>query len=169
MPISAIVSESNSNNLDAKIWSHLDPASPGNPMYAIHYDLRGQALLPGSRMTNLRELQKELEDFAARRDWDQFHTPENLAASLVVESSELLEIFNWSLSQDASSKQELVTRSRQRISDELADVFLIALRLADVLQIDLVDAAETKLRKNAEKYPIEKARGRNLKYTELDD
>lgn len=105
-----------------------------------------------------------LRRFAARRDWDQFHTPKNLAMGLCVEAAELAEIFLW-LTPEQSGR--LAPRQRRRLQEELADVYLYLVRLADRCGIDLERAARAKLRRNARKYPVAKARGSARKYTEF--
>jgi dCTP diphosphatase len=112
----------------------------------------------------LIELRDALRTFAAARDWDQFHSPKNLAAALSVEAAELLEHFQW-LSEPAS--RELPAAQRVAVSHEMADVLLYLVRLADKLDIDLAAAAAAKLELNAAKYPVEKSRGSSRKYTEL--
>lgn len=109
-------------------------------------------------------LQSALRDFARERDWEQFHSPKNLAAALAVEAAELLEIFQWLTEAQSASLSERQSAAAQ---EELADVFLYVLRLADRLGIDLVEAAHRKMALNAEKYPVDRARGRADKYTEL--
>jgi NTP pyrophosphatase (non-canonical NTP hydrolase) len=105
-----------------------------------------------------------LRRFAAERDWDQFHSPKNLAAALTVEAAELLEHFQWLTEEQSRSLPE---DKRIAVSHELADVFLYLLQIADKLQIDLVAAAEQKLELNASKYPAAQARGTSRKYSEL--
>ncbi len=105
-----------------------------------------------------------LRQFAKERDWDQFHSPRNLAAALTVEASEVLEHFQWS--PDGQSN-ELPKETLEKVALELADVFLYLIRLADKLEIDLIDAAHRKLRINAQKYPVALAKGSSKKYTEL--
>ena len=112
----------------------------------------------------LQELINSLREFARERDWDQFHSPKNLASALTVESAELLEHFQW-LTEAQSS--ELSTEKRVAVGEEMADVFLYLLRLSDQLNIDLIDAAKLKLKLNATKYPVDKSRGTSKKYTEL--
>jgi dCTP diphosphatase len=112
----------------------------------------------------LAELAGALRAFAAERDWEQFHTPKNLAAALAVEASEVLEHFQWLTPEQSAALPE---EERARVALELADVLLYLLRLADGLDIDLVAAAQRKLAINAEKYPVDKARGSARKYTEL--
>lgn len=112
----------------------------------------------------LVELRDALRRFAAERDWDQFHSPKNLAIALSVEAGELLERFQW-LSEAES--QSLSPTERSRVEQEMADVLLYLIRLADRLKVDLAAAAREKMRINAEKYPVDKARGKSKKYTEL--
>lgn len=109
-------------------------------------------------------LQSALREFARERDWEQFHSPKNLAAALSVEAAELLEIFQWLTEVQSGS---LTERQSAAAQEELADVFLYVLRLADRLGVDLVQAAHRKMVLNAEKYPADRARGRADKYTEL--
>lgn len=112
----------------------------------------------------LADLRLKLRRFAAERDWDQFHSPKNLAMALSVEAAELLEHFQW-LSDAASATLEPETRAK--VSEELADVLLYLVRLADKLDVDLAVAASEKLKLNASKYPADKARGNSKKYSEL--
>ena len=112
----------------------------------------------------MQELQTALRRFAEERDWGQFHTPKNLAASLSIEAAEVLEHFQW-LTDEQS--QNLSPEQRDKVALEIADVLLYLLQLADKLQIDPVAAAKNKLALNAEKYPADKARGSSRKYTEL--
>jgi dCTP diphosphatase len=119
---------------------------------------------PKSSQDPIEGLRDKLRLFAAERDWDQFHSPKNLAIALSVEAAELLEHFQW-LS-DAESAA-LAPEKRVKIREELADVLLYLIRLADKLDIDLSTAAADKLSVNAQKYPIQKAHGSNKKYTEF--
>jgi len=116
---------------------------------------------PVDDLLNLRD---ELRRFAAERDWDQFHSPKNVAIALSVETSELLEHFQW-LTEEQSRllPQEQLTAVRK----EMADVLLYLVRLADKLNVNLIEAAQSKLLENAQKYPVEKARGSSKKYTNL--
>ncbi len=109
-------------------------------------------------------LRDKLRQFAAEREWDQFHSPKNLAMALSVEAAELLEHVQW-LS-DAESAA-LAPEKRVKIREELADVLLYLIRLADKLDVNLATAAADKLSVNAQKYPVQKARGSSKKYTEL--
>ena len=119
---------------------------------------------PGGNHDPLVDLRNELRRFAADRDWDQFHTPKNLAIALSVEAAELLEHFQWV--SDAESAA-LAPEARAKIREELADVLLYLVRLADKLDVELTTAAADKIRINAIKYPVEKCRGSRKKYTEL--
>ena len=106
-----------------------------------------------------------LRAFAAERDWDQFHTPKNLATSISVEAAELLEIFQWSRGQ--SGWHEVVDPSvRVMVEEELADILLYVIRFADKAGIDLATIAHHKIVTNAQKYPAEKFRGSDRKYDE---
>jgi NTP pyrophosphatase (non-canonical NTP hydrolase) len=112
----------------------------------------------------LAVLRDSLRRFAEERDWDQYHSPKNLAAALCVEAAELLEHFQW-LSEDAS--KSLSSDQLARVSEELADVLNYLIRLADKLNVDLLAVATNKIALNARKYPIDKARGSSRKYTDL--
>jgi dCTP diphosphatase len=112
----------------------------------------------------LLELRDALRHFASDRDWDKFHSPKNLAIALSVEAAELLEHFQW-LSDAESADLSVATRIKVR--EELADVLLYLIRLADKLNVELANAAAEKIQANAAKYPVEKARGSSKKYTDL--
>lgn len=114
--------------------------------------------------TDLQQLQAELRKFAKDRDWDQFHSPKNLAAALSVEAAELLEHFQW-LTEEQS--KALPQDRLDQVGEEIADVLLYLVRLSDKLGIDPMEAAKRKLIRNAEKYPIDRAKGSIKKYTEL--
>lgn len=113
---------------------------------------------------DLDDLRDALRRFARERDWDQFHSPKNLASALVVEAAELLECFQW-LTEEQS--RALSDDDKRKVTEELADVFLYLIRLADKLDADLLEGARDKIARNAEKYPVEKARGNAKKYTDL--
>jgi len=122
------------------------------------------AKLQGEDKTALRRLRERLRVFASARDWTQFHSPKNLAIALSVEAAELLEHFQW-----ISDKDSLDMQSAKigKIEEEMADVLLYLIRLADILNVDLVQAADRKIEANSQKYPIEKSRRHAKKYTEL--
>ena len=112
----------------------------------------------------LEQLRQRLDAFAAERDWDQFHNPKNLAMALAGEVGELLEHFQWLTADEAA---HLPPATRDAVALECADVLLFLLRLADKLDIDLAAAAHKKLELNAQKYPVEKSRGKATKYDKL--
>jgi dCTP diphosphatase len=114
--------------------------------------------------TGLTQLRDALRQFAAERDWDQFHSPKNLAAALAVEAAELLERFQW-LTEDES--RQLSSADLVRVREEMADVLNYLVRLADKLDVDLLDAARDKIKLNALKYPADKSRGSARKYSEI--
>ncbi len=114
-------------------------------------------------MSELIKLRDELREFAAERDWDQFHSPKNLASALAVEAAELLEPFQW-LTEDQS--RSLDEKRRAAVADELADVQIYLIRLADKLDIDLLQAVRAKMVRNAEKYPVESFKGSARKYSD---
>lgn len=107
---------------------------------------------------SLEDVQRELREFVAERDWAQFHSPENLAKSIAIEAGELLEEFQWGAPSDDT---------RENVRDELADVLTYCILLADALDADPVEVIRSKLAKTREKYPVDKARGRSAKYDEL--
>ncbi|MDZ4655049.1 MAG: nucleotide pyrophosphohydrolase [Coriobacteriia bacterium] len=112
----------------------------------------------------LNELTQRIVEFRDERDWRQFHSPRNLAASISIEAAELLEVFQWSSDETVA---EDVEKRRGEIEEELADVLIYALLLAHDTGIDPVAAIERKIAANDAKYPAEKARGSRAKYTEL--
>lgn len=99
---------------------------------------------------------KEIIEFNKERDWDQFHSPENLAKSIAIEAGELLECFQWNNNYD-----------KEKICEELADVVNYCIVMADQLHVDLEQIVLDKLEKNRQKYPVEKAKGTSKKYNEL--
>jgi NTP pyrophosphatase (non-canonical NTP hydrolase) len=115
-------------------------------------------------MTRLDQLAEQLRRFAQERDWDQFHSPKNLAMALTVEAAELQELFQW-LTEEQS--KALGGETLEAVKEELADVLLYTIRMAQVLGVELLAAAEEKMVKNAAKYPAEKARGNSKKYDRL--
>jgi NTP pyrophosphatase (non-canonical NTP hydrolase) len=112
---------------------------------------------------DIQALQAQLRAFAQARDWEQFHTPKNLATALAVEAAELLEPFQW-LRDDESRQLQDKPLEYAKVREEIADVFIYLLRLADRLDIDLEQAVAEKIQKNGEKYPIALARGNAVKY-----
>lgn len=104
----------------------------------------------------MKDITKEVMDFVTERDWDQFHTPENLAKSISIEAGELLECFQWSDDFDMTN-----------VCDELADVLTYCIMMADKLGVELEDIIRSKLEKTKAKYPVEKCRGISAKYNKL--
>ena len=119
---------------------------------------------PMQSADSLEQLRLKLAQFSSERDWDQFHSPKNLAMALVVEAGELVEHFQW-LSPDESVN--LVAADKCEVAMEMADVLMFLVRLADKLDVDLIEVADQKLERNHLKYPVEKARGRATKYDKL--
>ncbi|HUA13253.1 MAG TPA: nucleotide pyrophosphohydrolase [Candidatus Sulfotelmatobacter sp.] len=115
-------------------------------------------------MGEIKDLQKKVIDFRDKRNWKQFHSAKELAVSLVIEASELLENFRWL---KESEVEERVKSSKQELSDELGDILYHVLMIAYDLDIDLGVALREKLKKNAKKYPVSKAKGVNTKYDKL--
>ena len=111
-------------------------------------------------------LQAALARFARERDWEPVHAPKNLVMALTAEVGELNELFQW-LSEDASRAVARDAATARRVRDELADVLIYLVRLAAVLEVDLGEAVATKLAANALKYPVDRARGRAVKYDAL--
>ena len=116
--------------------------------------------------TTVAELRARVLAFVHERDWEQFHSPKNLSMALAAESGELMEHFLWAESK-ASAAVLGDPKKRRAIEDELADVVIYALEFANISGIDLAAAIEAKMAANAKKYPVEKAKGRADKYTEL--
>ena len=113
----------------------------------------------------LQHLAEQLREFAAARDWEQFHSPKNLAMALSVEVAEIVEHFQWQTQQQS---RELDGAKRDEVEQELADALIYLVRLADQLGVDLLEAAERKLALNEAKYPAERVRGSPRKYSEYD-
>lgn len=109
-------------------------------------------------MSDLKELQEAIVKFTQERDWDQFHNGKDLALALSIEASELNEAFLWKDAKDVKV---------EKVKEELADIFNYAILLADKYDLDIKQIVMDKLRRNAEKYPVEKAYGSAKKYTEL--
>ena len=116
----------------------------------------------GDRATTIQELKDTVQAFVRERDWERFHSPKNLSMALSAEAAELMEHFLW----DTLEASEETAR-KEEVADELADILLYLLEFANMTGIDISDAVASKVKKNAEKYPVEKAKGNALKYTEL--
>jgi NTP pyrophosphatase (non-canonical NTP hydrolase) len=115
-------------------------------------------------MSDLDKLKKLVIDFRDDRDWKQFHNPKGLALSLVLESAEFMEHFQWKSPQEV---QKHLKANKVAVSEELADVFYWVLLIANDLEIDIDAALRYKMKQNENKYPIAKAKGKHTKYTEL--
>lgn len=120
----------------------------------------------GEKKMDLKKLNSEIEKFVLDRDWDQFHSVKNLSMALNVESSELMEIFQW-LTEEQSNNVKNDPKLLGKVEDEVADIFVYLLRIVAKNNIDLEQAVLRKLKKNAEKYPVDKSRGNAKKYDEL--
>ena len=112
-------------------------------------------------MKNLEAIRIRLREFSDARDWDQFHSPKNLSMALSVEVSELVECFQWLTEEQSRS---LIAEQQAAVIDEIADVQMYLILLADKLGVDIPTAIEQKIKKNEEKYPIEKVKGNSKKY-----
>jgi|TARA_B100001964_G_C14082967_1_gene531198 NTP pyrophosphatase (non-canonical NTP hydrolase) len=111
---------------------------------------------------NIKEIQEKLSKFAEERDWDQFHSPKNLVMALTSEVGELTELFQWLTEGQSSIKDD--SSKTDEIRQEIADIFIYLLRLADKLDIDIEEAVREKIEINAKKYPIDLAKGNATKY-----
>lgn len=116
--------------------------------------------------TTVADLKSRVLAFVRARDWEQFHSPKNLSMALAAETGELMEHFLWT-TPEQSKAVAADPAKRGKIADELADVVIYALEFANITGLDLTAAIETKMAANAEKYPVEKSRGRSDKYNEL--
>ena len=117
-------------------------------------------------MQSLEQIKIRLREFAAERDWDQFHSPKNLAMALIVEAAELVEHFQW-LTEDQS--QTLPAEKLAEVEQEIADIQIYLIRLADKLGVDMEKAVNAKIELNEKKYPADKVRGSAVKYSDCDD
>lgn len=109
------------------------------------------------------KLEKKINAFRDERDWRQFHNEKDLAISISLEAAELLELFQW------NSSEETTQTKRNELEDELADIMIYSMMLASNLDLDVEEIILNKLKKNNEKYPVEKSRGNKEKYTDLND
>ena len=123
--------------------------------------------MPIGRYPSMNDLQRVtamIRKFRDERDWMQFHHPKEMAAGIAIEAAELMELFLWKTEQEQT---QIVEAKREQIEEELADIGMFLFELSDNLNVDLLAAIEAKIEKNAEKYPVEKSKGRSAKYTEL--
>lgn len=115
-------------------------------------------------MTEVKEITEKIKKFRDERDWMQFHDPKNMAVSVILEASELLEHFQWKTTEEV---EKYARQNQAEIKDEIADIALYLFELADNLGINLIEAMDQKLKKNEMKYPVEKAKGKHTKYNKL--
>jgi NTP pyrophosphatase (non-canonical NTP hydrolase) len=137
---------------------HLD-ASIGNSYRLKYFTGRTK----GKVVNELEELRVLVSNFASERDWDQFHSPKNLSMALIVEAAELVEQFQWMKQSDS---RQLSNDKLEAVEEELADILVYLIRIADQLGIDLNNAARKKIASNGVKYPVDQVRGSSRKYTE---
>lgn len=112
--------------------------------------------------TTIDELKKAVDSFVKEREWQQFHSPKNLSMAIAIEAAELMEEFRFITGQESI---EMVQQHKEKISHELADIVIATLSFCNLYDVDLSTAIEKKLQHNAEKYPIDKAKGSNKKYS----
>lgn len=117
--------------------------------------------------TTLQELKEELRAFRDEREWEQFHKPKDLAMSITVEASELLELFLWLDEEEVQKRMDEDETFRNKVHEEIGDVFITAYMFAIRTGLDISDVVREKLKKTAKKYPVEKAKGVSTKYTDL--
>jgi len=115
-------------------------------------------------MSEINEITEKIIQFRDERDWMQFHDPKNMAVSIILEASELLEHFQWKTSEEVEA---YIKTHKADVQDEIADIAMYLFELADNLGISLIGAMEEKLKKNEMKYPIEKVKGKHTKYNKL--
>lgn len=115
-------------------------------------------------MGDINELTRRIIAFRDVRDWKQFHNPKDLSLSLVLEAGEVMEHFQW---KNSKEMEEYVKTHKEHIGKELADVLYWILLMSYDLKIDILDALDKKIKENEEKYPVEKAKGKHLKYNKL--
>lgn len=115
-------------------------------------------------MNPIKKIIQDIIKFRDERDWKQFHDPKNMAISIILEASELLEHFQWKTKTEV---EKYILENKEDIEDEIADIAIYLFELADNLKVDIIPAMQRKLHKNSQKYPVEKARGKHTKYTRL--
>jgi NTP pyrophosphatase (non-canonical NTP hydrolase) len=117
--------------------------------------------------STIEELKQQIQSFCEAREWDQFHNPKDLAIGISTESCELLDIFRFK-SMDQIQELFMNAKSKEHIEEEVADTLFFLLRFAQMNHLDLYQCVQDKLNKNNKKYPVEKIKGKNLKYTEIE-
>ncbi len=105
------------------------------------------------------ELSRKIREFCRTRDWERYHTPKNLSMSIAIESAELMEIFQW-LTAEESAPNKIAQKMKSAIEDEIADIMIYSIRIAQVLDFDPLKAIEKKIEKNNLKYPVDKSKGK---------
>jgi dCTP diphosphatase len=115
-------------------------------------------------MSEIHQITEKIKKFRDERDWMQFHDPKNMAVSIILEASELLEHFQWKTTEEVEAYAK---KNHAEINDEIADIALYLFELADNLGINLINSMEEKLKTNEMKYPVAKARGKHTKYNKL--
>jgi len=115
-------------------------------------------------MNDIKTITSKIKKFRDEREWMQFHDPKNMAISILIEASELMEHFQWKTKEEV---QQYLKNNKDEVEEEIADIAMYLFELADNLGINLIKAMEKKLEKNAKKYPVAKAKGTAKKYTEL--
>lgn len=115
-------------------------------------------------MDDLKTLQKQLRKFNKDRDWDKYHNPKDLAISISLEATELLEHFQWKTTEES---ERYIKDNKEEVAAELADILKYSLYMAGLLKVDLVKAAIKKLEKDSQKYPPEKIKGNYVKYNKI--
>lgn len=113
----------------------------------------------------IEEIKSKLKEFAQMRDWEQFHSPKNLAMALSVEAAELLENFQWMTEKQS---EKLSPQRQAAVAFELADIFIFLLRISDQLNVDLIEITKRKMELNNKRYPVDKVKGSSKKYNEYD-
>jgi NTP pyrophosphatase (non-canonical NTP hydrolase) len=131
----------------------------------IYYTMKLEIKLSEGVMSNLNDIKKEIVEFIKERNWEQFHTPKNLAIAIGAEAGELLECFQWKTDEDIKTMIE--TKEVEKMSDEIADIVIYSISLCNSMNIDLDRAILEKIKKNGIKYPVEKCIGSSKKYSEL--
>ncbi len=119
------------------------------------------------KTTTIEEVRKLTRKLVAERDWDRLHTLKDLGMDISVESSELLELFLWKTEEEIREKLTHDTSYKKHVEEELSDVFISAMLMANKLNLDIATIVKSKIEEIAQKYPVEKCKGKNLKYTEL--
>ena len=132
----------------------------------VNHNFKAEPSVMRDGETHLQDIKDRVLAFAKERDWEQFHAPKNLSMAIAAEAAELMEHFLWQ-SPEASCRDMDAEKLRAKVEEELADVFIFAIEFANMTGIDIATIIDTKMKRNAEKYPVEKAKGRSVKYTEL--